>query len=211
MSRSSTSWGDMGSFDKPSHKCVSRVGGHVFLADWNKPVIEKEIKKKRWRSRKCHIHTQEFLCFVFFSLQSLRLVLCSSKMPLKAVKMWIFLTLPTVCMLSVIFMSLIFCSHHLPAHIQWNFYISPFQMPSSLEGKLVKFTIIIIIACFYSMGPFTQDMSLWENDKPLNKVWAHQYAADELWNSDLWLNKPPSVLYKINSGVCESSEGQNAN
>lgn len=61
------------------------------------------------------------------------------------------------------------------------------------------------------MGPFTQDVSLWENDKPLNKVWAHQYAADELWNSDLWLNKNLSVLYKINSGVCESSEGQNAN
>lgn len=37
------------------------------------------------------------------------------------------------------------------------------------------------------MGPFIQNVSLGENDKPLNKVWAHQYAADELWNSDLRL------------------------
>lgn len=89
------------------------------------------------------------------------------------------------------------------------FYVS-FLLPSSYCTFSVKFQVkfIIIIACFYSMGPITQDLSLWEYDMPLNKVWAHQYAIDELWNSDLWLNKEPPLLYKINR---QKSEGQNAN
>lgn len=62
------------------------------------------------------------------------------------------------------------------------------------------FKIIIIIACFYNTAAFTQSLSLRENDKPLNKVWAHQHAADELWNSDLWLNTttcPYSIRFTV--------------
>lgn len=49
--------------------------------------------------------------------------------------------------------------HLYPLHFLVKFiqHFPPFQTSSSFEGKLVKFRIIIVIACFYHASPFIQN------------------------------------------------------
>ena len=63
--------------------------------------------------------------------------------------------------------------------------MSPPQTPSSFEGKVGKFSIIITMTCFYGLAPFTEDPPLRENDGALKRCELIKMQKMNFENSDL--------------------------